>query len=80
MPIMYKSVAEIIVYLNSQGQGNWIALDGVQALTTVTYTSTTDIAFNPGSGVVIKTFVNQNTGEMKLFPAKIFGFPDRLIT
>lgn len=78
--IMYKTTAEIIAYLDTLPEGgSWIVLDGVQALTTVTYTTATDIAFNPANGIVIKTFVNQRTGEIKLFPAKIFGFPDRQI-
>lgn len=74
---MYQTTADIITYLNGLNQGAWIALDGVQALTTVTYTTPSDISFNIGSGVVIKTFVNQRTGEIKLFPAKMFGFPER---
>lgn len=74
---MYRTAAEIIELLNTSTPGQvWIALDGIQALTTVINNGSNNISFNPGSGIVIKTFVNQSTGEIKLFPAKIFGFPE----
>lgn len=74
---MFQSSAQIIESLNTSTPGQiWIALDGIQALTTVINSGSGNISFNPGSGIVVKTFVNQTTGEIKLFPAKIFGFPE----
>jgi len=76
---MYQTTAQIIEALNRSTPGQiWIALDGIHALTTVTNGGMTGITFNPASGIVVKTFVNQNTGEIKLFPAKIFGFPENV--
>mgnify|MGYP001616812227 CR=1 FL=1 len=54
----------------------WIPLDGIQALTTVINNGPNNVNFNPASGIVIKTFLNQTTGEIRLYPAKIFGFPE----
>lgn len=74
---MYQTTGQIIESLNLLTPGQvWIALDGIQALTTVINNGPDNISFNPGSGIVVKTFVNQTTGEIKLFPAKIFGFPE----
>lgn len=74
---MYQTTGQIIESLNLLTPGQiWIALDGIQALTTVINNGSGNISFNPGSGIVVKTFVNQTTGEIKLFPAKIFGFPE----
>lgn len=76
---MYQTPAQIIESLNlSTPNQTWIALDGIQALTTVINNGQGKISFNPASGIVVKTFVNQTTGEIKLFPAKIFGFPDNV--
>ena len=74
---MYQTISQIIESLNASTPNQiWVALDGIQALTTVINNGSGNISFNPASGIVVKTFVNQTTGEIKLFPAKIFGFPE----
>ncbi len=76
---MYQTTAQIIESLNALTPGQiWIALDGTQALTTVVNNGSGNISFNPASGIIVKAFLNQNTGEIKLFPAKIFGFPENM--
>jgi hypothetical protein len=71
------TIDQIIQSLNSTTPGQaWIALEGLHALTTVINNGQGNISFNPGSGIVVKTFLNQSTGEIKLFPAKLFGFPE----
>ena len=71
-----RTVREINDYLNGLVPGEtWQPFDGVQALTTVTRQPPNDVNFNIGSGVLIKGFVNRTTGEIKLFPARLFDYP-----
>ncbi len=71
-----RSVPETLKDLNALKSGEeWEAIDGVQALTTVTRESGEAVSFNVGSGVLVKAFLNTTTGEIKIFPAKIYGFP-----
>lgn len=73
-----RTVEEIVSGLNESTRilgEKWIPIPGVQALTSVDRTSDINISFKLGSGVLIKGFVNKTTGEMKLFPAKMLGFP-----
>lgn len=74
---MNPTITQIIQNLNNSTPGQtWVPLDGLYALTTVINSGSNNISFNPGSGIVVKTFLNQITGEIKIFPAKIFGFPE----
>lgn len=73
------------------GTGIWSPVDGVQALTSVTQKNkgsflvamsnttnqTREVDFHPDSGVLVKAFVNSLTGEIRLFPAKFFGYPEK---
>lgn len=73
------------------GIGVWTAIEGVQALTTVTRNQSPlgalfpqvngpqGVNFAIGSGLLVKGFINSHTGEIKLFPAKLFGYPERNI-
>jgi hypothetical protein len=45
----------------------WSALDGYNALTTVTFDANNRPIYNPSFGYPIKVFINNATGEMKLF-------------
>lgn len=77
-----RTVGEIIRDLNAAeirtgGTGLWQQIDGVQALTTVTKQTDGHVNFALGSGVLIKGFINNTTGEIKLFPAKMLGFPEQ---
>ncbi|HUO50693.1 MAG TPA: hypothetical protein VMU25_03995 [Candidatus Paceibacterota bacterium] len=36
----------------------------------------TDISFQVGTGLLVKVFINNTTGEIRMFPAKMFGYPD----
>ncbi len=72
-----KTIADAIASLNAQTPGQaWDAIDGVQSLTSVNRQSSNDVSFNIGSGVLVKGFINTTTGEMRLFPAKLFGYPE----
>lgn len=51
--------------------GTWNEVSGLFAVTQVE-AKLDSVAFNPGTGVVVKLFVNTRTGEMKMFPANLF--------
>lgn len=73
-----RTVNEIIRDLDAiDGAGTWQVIDGVQSLTTVNRQPPNSVAFAIGSGLLIKSFLNRRTGEIKLFPAKMFGYPDQ---
>jgi len=79
-PVMppVKTIQEIIEHLNSSTPGQtWQPIDGVQSFTTVDRKAPNSVSFNIGSGLVVKGFVNTTTGEIKVFPAKLFGFPEQ---
>jgi hypothetical protein len=74
-----KTIEDIIKLLNDSTPGQiWAVLDGIYAITTVKNNGDNGIEFNPANGIVIKTFINQITGEIKMFPAKLLGFPGNL--
>lgn len=35
-----------------------------------------EVNFQLGTGILVKAFINSVTGEMRLFPAKMFGYPE----
>lgn len=89
-----RTVQQIITELNAfevrtGGLGTWSAVEGVQTLTSVRRVPTQGILpalanpmtvqFDIGTGVLVKGFINSQTGEIKLFPAKLFGFPEQNI-
>jgi len=54
---------------------DWIAVEGYHALTSVqinSVSSSTSANFNPGSGIPVKAFIDTITGEIKVFPYKLF--------
>jgi hypothetical protein len=61
---------------DSTGSPDWEPIEGVQSLTTVNRQAPSGVSFNMGSGLLVKGFINRRTGEIRLFPAKMFGFPD----
>lgn len=69
---MKKTVKEILDTLNSGQAGAWAVPEGVHALTQVTKEDSGQLAFNPGSGIPVKVFFNQSTGEIRLYPAMMF--------
>lgn len=69
---MKKKVQEIIDQLNAGQPGTWVAPDGVHALTRVTKDGDKFFSFNPGSGIPVKVFFNQASGEIRLYPAMMF--------
>jgi len=69
---MAKKVTDIITQLGP----NWKPIDGLFAITGVTVADNGQVSFHPDNGVVIKAFIDSLSGEIKLFPAKILGFPD----
>lgn len=66
-------VAAKLNALNTNGVALWVAADGYNAITRMELQDDGSIAFNPSVGVPTKVFVNQATGEIKLFDARTFG-------
>lgn len=54
------------------GQNKFERVEGIYALTKVEKINEA-IAFNPASGVPIIVYICTNCGEIKLYPAKLFG-------
>jgi hypothetical protein len=50
----------------------WIAFQGYSALTYASLETPQPPRFNPTVGIVVKTFMNTRTGEIKTFNAYIF--------
>jgi len=72
-----KTTAEITRDLDAiDGAGTWQVIDGVQSLTTVNRQPPNAVSFAIGSGLLVKGFLNRRTGEIKLFPAKMFDYPN----
>jgi hypothetical protein len=61
-----------IASLNASDGGNWVELQGFNALTTVFYQANGSVVFNPNYGFPIKAFLNQVSGEIKVFDARNF--------
>lgn len=70
MIINSQKIQQKINELNSQG-GSWATFNGTYALTQVDVTKDSPTFF-PASGVPVIIFVNNTTGELKLFPVIIF--------
>ena len=71
MEIDEAKVQSKITELNRLG-GNWFAVDGMHALTTVAFKGDSPL-FNPASGILLKVFINKVNGEIKTFPAIMFA-------
>jgi hypothetical protein len=69
---MKTKVQEMINKLNGSTGNMWIAIEGVHSLTSVTKNEVDSIIFNPSKGLLIKVFFNQNTNEIRLYPALMF--------
>ena len=72
-----RDIRQVVRELSdSTGGAEWEPIEGVQSLTTVSRQAPNGVSFNMGSGVLVKGFINRRTGEIRLFPAKMFGFPN----
>lgn len=70
---MKKKVQDIIEQLNATtGSSVWVAAKGVHALTNVSKNEVDTISFNVGKGLLVKVFLNQETNEIRLYPALFF--------
>lgn len=54
----------------------WIAVDGYNAITQANI-DTSPPTFLPASGILVKVFVNRQTGELKNFPLVLFELPEQ---
>lgn len=54
----------------------WIAVDGYNAVTQVSI-DTDPPTFFADSGIMIKAFVNRNTGELRFYPLLIFKLEEK---
>lgn len=50
---------------------DWIVVNGMHAITTAEFKGDST-NFNPAQGILVKTFINNKTGEMKFFPIILF--------
>jgi hypothetical protein len=50
----------------------WVEIKGFVSMTGVDYPDTGGIKFDSKRGYPVKAFLNKDTGEVKLFTAKIF--------
>ncbi len=72
MEIDKKKIKDKIRELKNESSGdNWISIDGMQALTRAE-NKNSRWEFNPTSGIILKSFFNLRTGEIKIFPLQIF--------
>lgn len=69
---MKKKVQDIIDSLNKATGNHWVAASGVHALTNVSKDEAHVVSFNPGRGLPVKVFMNQETNEIRLYPALMF--------
>ena len=74
-PIL-KTTNEIIGYLNGLKVGTWVLTEDYYALTTVKIEDA-NIVFNPSNGAILKAFLNTDTGELRIYLAKVLDVPDR---
>lgn len=52
----------------------WFAFDGFHALTKFKFGKGDESpTFYPSSGIILKVFINSETGELRVFPAKAFN-------
>ena len=64
-------VQNYINWLSKQTPGHtWVALNGLNALTTSSYNVLGALTFNGNIGTPIKAFLNQNTGEIRIIDAR----------
>lgn len=61
------------LWLNSLTPGqNWVALAGWNAITTVSAGQGGQLVYNPQVGRPVKAFLNQTTGEVRMFDSQFF--------
>lgn len=72
MPEDPQKIQDKIRELNASTPGQfWITVQENHALTKVDFRNG-KVVFFPSSGVIIKIFFNRSTGEIRIFPAKMF--------
>lgn len=68
-----QKVQDKIIELNKNSKvGKWLAVEGYQALIDVRWKDGDEITFNLDQGYTLKVFVNNVTGEVKMFAAELF--------
>lgn len=65
--------------MKARGYGSWKAVDGEFAFTSIERKEGGTVNFKIGSGLPVKVFLNSETGELRMFPAKMFGYPEEEI-
>ncbi len=56
----------------NHGPGKWVPITNFVALTQVTYNVFKKPVFDPNTGFPVVAFLNQQTGEVKMFDARRF--------
>lgn len=69
---MQKEIKDVLNELNKSTEGSpWICPGGTHALTKVEKKDD-NFTFKPDSGIIVKVFFNQISGEIRLYPAMMF--------
>jgi hypothetical protein len=65
--------AKVLELNGNNPSGPWIVAGGVHAITALNIPSEGTFEFQPNTGLPVKVFIHRNTGEFKIFDARIFG-------
>ena len=71
-----KKMPDVIAELSKTSGHVWQPVLGVYSYPSVTKGANASINVDVGNVIVLKLFIDTVTGELKAFPAKIFGWPD----
>lgn len=73
-PIDPQLIQAKVNEFNAKGQPGapyWVAAEGLTGLTSMTRENGV-VSFNPNNGIPAKVFVNTQTGEIRIFDARLF--------
>lgn len=71
-----KTLAAAISELTTSNGHVWQAVEGVFSYPAVTKGANASINVDVGNVIVTKLFIDTVTGELRAYPAKVFGWPD----
>lgn len=78
MPPRILTTEEIITHLNGNAPtGQWVEVQQLNLLPKVSVTGPSIIMGQLNSGLVLKTFINTTTAEIRMFLAKSINIPER---
>lgn len=57
----------ILLKLNEEDGSDWEEIEGYHALMSVNFEPVIGARFSSGTGIIVKGFINHNTGEIKTY-------------